>query len=81
MKYKRQGQIIKIIKEKKIKTHEQLIAELINVGYNVTQATVSRDIKELGLVKVPDVSGGSVYAVSHEITNTADKKLDVFQKL
>ena len=53
MKYKRQGQILRIIHEKNIKTHEQLIGELNKCGYNVTQATVSRDIKELGLVKIP----------------------------
>ena len=51
MKYKRQGQILRIIHEKNIKTHEQLIGELNKCGYNVTQATVSRDIKELGLIK------------------------------
>ena len=80
MKYKRQGQIIKIIKERNIKTHEQLINELNDAGFNVTQATVSRDIKELGLVKVPDVSGGSVYAVSNDIPSSVDKKLDVFSQ-
>ena len=53
MKYKRQGQILRIIHEKNIKTHEQLIGELNKCGYNVTQATVSRDIKELGLIKIP----------------------------
>lgn len=61
MKYKRQGQILRIIHEKNIKTHEQLIGELNKCGYNVTQATVSRDIKELGLVKIPLPDGGSVY--------------------
>ena len=63
MKYKRQGQIIKIIREKQIRTHEQLINELKKQGFEVTQATVSRDIKELGLVKIPYSGGGSVYSV------------------
>ena len=58
MKYKRQGQILRIIHEKNIKTHEQLIGELNKCGYNVTQATVSRDIKELGLIKIPLPDGG-----------------------
>ena len=53
MKYKRQGQILKIIQEQNIRTHEQLIEELHKTGFDVTQATVSRDIKELGLVKIP----------------------------
>lgn len=61
MKYKRQGQIIRIIKDNKVRTHEQLIELLKTSGYNVTQATVSRDIKELGLIKVPDEEG-SIYA-------------------
>ena len=63
MKYKRQAAILRIVKEKKIRTHEQLIDELTAEGFKVTQATVSRDIKELGLIKEPsDI--GSVYAVS-----------------
>lgn len=78
MKYKRQGQIIKIIKGKPIKTHEQLIEELARVGYSVTQATVSRDIKELGLVKVPVQGGGSVYSVSHGLEEDSEKKLNMF---
>lgn len=63
MKYKRQGKIIKIIGDMNIHTHEELIAELKSEGFNVTQATVSRDIKELGLIKVPSEDGGSVYSV------------------
>ena len=78
MKYKRQGQIIKIVREKQIRTHEQLINELKEQGFNVTQATVSRDIKELGLVKIPSSEGGSVYSVPPAIARDADKHLDIF---
>ena len=78
MKYKRQGQILKIIKEKEIKTHEQLIEELDKSGYSVTQATVSRDIKDLGLIKVPVKSGGSIYAASHSIAAEGDNKINIF---
>ena len=67
MKYKRQGQILRIIHEKNIKTHEQLIGELNKCGYNVTQATVSRDIKELGLIKIPLPDGGSVKTYTNQI--------------
>lgn len=63
VKYKRQARILKIIDEKDIKTHSELIDELEKSGFNVTQATVSRDIKELGLVKVHR-GKGSVYAPS-----------------
>lgn len=78
MKYKRQGQILKIIKSKKIKTHEQLIEELMKAGFSVTQATVSRDIKEMGLVKAPSADGGSVYAVAGGIANDGDKHINIF---
>ena len=78
MKYKRQGQIIKIVGEKQIKTHEQLIEELTKAGYDVTQATVSRDIKDLGLVKAPSAGGGSYYSLPMETTESADKHLNLF---
>lgn len=78
MKYKRQGQILKIIKSKKIKTHEQLIEELREAGFSVTQATVSRDIKEMGLVKIPAPDGGSVYAVANGIGGESSKHIDIF---
>lgn len=63
MKYKRQNKIIKIVKNNPVHTHDELIALLKSEGFNVTQATVSRDIKELGLIKVPAVDGSSVYSV------------------
>ena len=46
---KRQDAIINIINSKEIETQEQLRTELNNLGFNVTQATVSRDIKKLKL--------------------------------
>lgn len=63
MKYKRQSRIIKIVKSIPVHTHEELIEILKNDGFKVTQATVSRDIKELGLIKVPSSDGTSVYSV------------------
>ena len=71
MKYKRQGQILRIIHEKNIKTHEQLIGELNKCGYNVTQATVSRDIK----IPLPD--GGSVYSSSKDIPEELDRRINM----
>ncbi|MCR4718852.1 MAG: arginine repressor, partial [Firmicutes bacterium] len=52
MKQKRQQQILKIISERDIKTQEELTDRLKSAGFLVTQATVSRDIKELGLIKL-----------------------------
>lgn len=48
----RQFKILELIADKSIETQEELAAELVAAGFNVTQATVSRDIKELGLVKI-----------------------------
>lgn len=77
MKYRRQGQILKIIHEKNIKTHDQLIRELEKSGFKVTQATVSRDINELGLIKVPLPGGSSVYASSKDIPDDMDRSISM----
>lgn len=61
MKYKRQAALLKIIKDNQLRTHEQLIKKLKESGFNVTQATVSRDIKDLRLTKIPDERGGYKY--------------------
>ncbi len=68
MKTKRHSQIIELIKKYDIETQEELTLKLREKGFDTTQATVSRDIKELKLVKVPDDSGNYKYAVktSHD---------------
>lgn len=48
----RQMKILELIAESEIETQEELVSALLRSGFEVTQATVSRDIKELGLVKV-----------------------------
>ncbi len=52
MKNQRQRKILELIKAYNIETQEDLVAKLKNEGFDFTQATVSRDIKELGLIKV-----------------------------
>ena len=52
MKYKRHNKIIEIISEYCIETQDQLIEKLKESGFDVTQATVSRDIRDLKLVKI-----------------------------
>ena len=52
MKKKRLDKILDIIRNNEIETQAELATMLRNSGYNVTQATVSRDIKELGLRRV-----------------------------
>ena len=66
MKNARQTAILSIIEQNDIETQEELAGKLKEMGIVVTQATVSRDIKELRLLKVLSASGGYKYA-------TADK--------
>jgi len=56
--------ILEIIESKDIETQEELAEELKNHGVHVTQATVSRDIKELRLLKVLAENGGYKYATA-----------------
>ena len=62
MKNKRQNEILQLISSGDIETQEELAAALRDKGYQVTQATVSRDIRELRLIKVAAKSGGYKYA-------------------
>lgn len=63
MKKNRQAVITKLIRENKIETQEEILSLLISHGFNVTQATVSRDIKEMHIVKRPDASGAYRYCL------------------
>ncbi|MHB8158749.1 MAG: arginine repressor [Desulfocucumaceae bacterium] len=63
MKSVRQKRIVAIIRAKAIETQEQLAEELGRAGLAVTQATVSRDVKDLGLIKVPGDGNTSIYAL------------------
>ncbi len=66
MKRKRQEKIIEIINEYEVETQEDLAGFLNDAGYSVTQATVSRDIRELSLVKVPGTKVKQRYTVATE---------------
>lgn len=63
MKKQRQELILKIISENVVSTQEQLMALLLENGCSVTQATVSRDINELALIKSSTASGVYRYSV------------------
>lgn len=65
MKLERHAKIIDLIHEFEIETQEELVSRLIEAGYSVTQATVSRDIRELNLTKVPGKSGRARYEILH----------------
>ena len=77
MKYKRQSKIVKIVKDMPVHTHDELIMALNNEGFNVTQATVSRDIKELGLIKVPTSDGTSVYSLPERAADGNINRIDM----
>ena len=57
MKSKRQARILEIVRTERIETQDELIGALERSGFQVTQATVSRDIKEMRLVKTLDNNG------------------------
>ncbi|MBH1940212.1 arginine repressor [Mobilitalea sibirica] len=63
MKISRQSKIIELINKYDIETQEELAERLMQDGYNVTQATVSRDIRELKLTKVAVDGGRQKYIV------------------
>lgn len=62
MKYSRHSKILELINKHEIETQEELAKTLCDSGFNVTQATVSRDIKELRLIKVLTKEGRYKYA-------------------
>ena len=66
MKTSRHGKILEIIRENNVRTQKELADFLEQSGVKVTQATLSRDIKDLKLIKVHNDSGEMVYAVGGE---------------
>ncbi|SDZ03584.1 transcriptional regulator, ArgR family [Thermoactinomyces sp. DSM 45892] len=75
MKAQRHIKIRDIITHCDIETQDELVEELKKGGYNVTQATVSRDIKELHLVKVPTNSGTYKYSLPLDNRFNPNQKL------
>ena len=80
MKSKRQEAILELIKNKICLTQEDLQNELLNLGYDVTQSTVSRDIKELRLVKGHDLEGNYRY-ISNENAATSEQPYNHYREL
>lgn len=66
MKARRQMKILEIVRDRVIETQEELANRLAADGMNVTQATISRDIKDLGLIKAPTGDGRYKYALAEE---------------
>lgn len=74
-KAKRHIKIRELIAENDIETQDELVDRLKNLGFNVTQATVSRDIKEMHLIKIPSSSGRYKYGVPTKRRFNAEDKL------
>ena len=75
MKSKRHSKILEIINDNDIETQEELAEALKQAGYDVTQATVSRDIKLLKLVKMQSESG------KYKYISSAKEERDINDKL
>ena len=82
----RQIKIREIISNEQIETQEELVRRLNELGLNITQATISRDIKELQLIKVPAPSGQYIYSLPrdrkyHPIDKLGRYLMDSFVKI
>ena len=82
MKARRQAEILAIIRDNDIETQDQLLEKLREKGMKSTQATISRDIKELHLVKELTGRGAYKYAVSQKNTsmNVAGRLNTIFRE-
>lgn len=81
MKSKRHAKVLELITQHEIDTQEELLRLLNDSGFHVTQATVSRDIKELHLVKVQSADGGYRYSTNrHENPDMSFKFHAVFSE-
>lgn len=77
----RQSKILEIISTKEIETQEELARELKNANFEITQATISRDIKELGLTKILSSSGKYKYCfVGSEDQIISNKYISIFKE-
>lgn len=80
MKVKRQSKILELIAKNEIETQEELLIHLLEAGFSVTQATVSRDIREMKLTKISTHNGRQKYASLNEKTeNMSNKYVQVLQ--
>lgn len=76
MKTSRQSKIIEIIQKNEVETQDELSALLEKEGFRVTQATVSRDIRELKLTKIPTAGGRQKYAVITDAPENLSQKYE-----
>ena len=75
MKKNRQEAIIELIQQYPIETQEELLSRLNQIGFKTTQATISRDIRELALIKKPDADGKQIYCLIDQEDETSRKRI------
>ena len=77
----RQSKILELISIKEIETQDELAKELKNANFDITQATISRDIKELGLTKILSSTGKYKYAIlGTEQQAVSSKYITIFKE-
>lgn len=79
MKVDRHSKIVELIGKYQIETQEELAAYLKEAGYQVTQATVSRDIRELKLTKVQKGNGRQCYSVMQPQQDLSEKYIRILR--
>ena len=81
MKAKRHAKILEIISKYHIETQEELSDRLVQEGFQVTQATVSRDIRELKLTKMTGKNGRQKYvALNENYSDMSEKYIRIFKE-
>ena len=81
MRYSRQNKILELIANNEIETQEKLAIMLKEAGFEVTQATISRDIKELQLIKILSSSGRYKYAIGMTMESPiSDRFVKIFRE-
>ncbi len=77
----RQAKILELISTTEIETQEELVKALKDANFDITQATISRDIKELGLIKIQSDNKKYKYAfVGQGVTTTSNKYNSIFRE-
>lgn len=80
IKAKRHNKILEIIEKYEIENQDQLLNRLNKLGANVTQATVSRDIKELHLVKILSNTGKYKYTAASNVSDQTDEDITIIKE-
>ena len=77
----RQSKILELISTKEISSQDELVACLKAANFDITQATISRDIKELGLIKIQTADGGYKYSLMDSgEQQVSNKNISIFKE-